>query len=189
MPEFFKTGRYLLAIAIIGFGLTQFVAGHFMAGFFPVSETISSKAFFLYFTSTLFVFAGLAIFFDRTAKHGALIAATVFLAGFVFIHLLRLIKDPHNGGYWTTFAEMLAYCGGTYILLSKLSGYTEEKAFFAEYHQQKICRNVFVCSLADHFRYSAFYVCRLYRNINSALDSLSCVLGVFCRHCFFCRRR
>jgi uncharacterized membrane protein len=127
MPEFFKTGRYLLALAIIGFGLTQFVAGHFMTGFFPVSETISSRAFFLYFTSALFVFAGLAICFDKTAKHGALIAATVFLAGFVFIHLLRLLKDPQNAGYWTTFAEMLAYCGGAYILLSKLSGYTEEK--------------------------------------------------------------
>jgi uncharacterized membrane protein len=127
MPEFFKTGRYLFGLAIIGFGLTQFVAGHFMAGFFPVSETFSSRAFFLYFTSTLFVFAGLTIFFDKTAKHGAMVAVTVFLAGFVFIHLLRLIQDLHNAGYWTTFAEMLGYCGGGYILLSKLSGSTEKK--------------------------------------------------------------
>jgi len=116
MQEFFKSGRYLFAIAIIAFGIIQFVTGNFMSSFIPVDTALTGRAIFLYSISTLFIVAGLTLFFIKTAGGGALISAWLFLAVFLYPHFFHLVRDWHNPGIWTGIAEILGFAGGGFIL-------------------------------------------------------------------------
>jgi hypothetical protein len=117
MQALFKSGRYFFAIAIIAFGTIQYITGDFMSGFLHVKETFPSRVFFLYFISTLFVFSGLAMLFDKTILGGARIVFFLFVVLFFYPHLFTLISDIKNGGEWTVLGETLAMISGSLILI------------------------------------------------------------------------
>ncbi len=94
---------------------------------FPHQQNHQQQSIFFIFHQHPACFSGLVIFFFKTKRSGTLSAARIFLAGFVFIHLYRLDLQPCSSGNWTTFAEILAYWGGAYLLMSVLSDKTKAK--------------------------------------------------------------
>jgi uncharacterized membrane protein len=116
MQPMLRSGRYLFSLAIIGFGLVQFVSGNFMSTFLPVHEGLPGRTFFLYFTSTVFVAAGAALWLNRFAMRAALLLGFLFGLFFIYPHLVLLIPDLHNGGEWAVAFEVFAFCGGSLIL-------------------------------------------------------------------------
>ena len=116
MQELYKSGRYFFAVAIIAFGVIQFVAGDFMAGLLPVSETLPGRKLFLYLVSTLFLVGGLGLLVPVSYKHAARFVGYLFLILVIYPHLAALIPDIKNPGPWTSTAECLALCGGAFII-------------------------------------------------------------------------
>jgi uncharacterized membrane protein len=127
MQEFFKSGRYFFAIAIIAFGVIQFVTGNFMSGFLPVSDTLPGRRFFLYLISTLFLVGGLSMLLSGTARRATLLIGFLLLLLCFYPHLVSLLSDLHNPGPWTSIAENQALCGGAFIIAGNSSGFISSK--------------------------------------------------------------
>jgi uncharacterized membrane protein len=121
MQELYKSGRYFYALAIIAFGMIQFVTGNFMSAFLPIFDGLPGRSFFLYFISTLFVAGGLLMFRARSSRRMALLLGFLFSLFFFYPHLVRLFSDLHNGGNWAVVAETLAFCGGAFIIAGDYS--------------------------------------------------------------------
>jgi uncharacterized membrane protein len=138
MLALYKSGRYLFAIAIIAFGTIQLITGDFMSGFLHVKVTFPARIFFLYFISTLFVFSGLAMLFDKTILGGARIVFLLFAVLFFYPHLFTLLSDIHNGGEWTVLGETLAMIGGSLILIGLFTSYPIHKDRILDFLKNKI---------------------------------------------------
>jgi uncharacterized membrane protein len=116
MQELYKSGRYFFAVAIIAFGIIQFVAGDFMAGLMPVAENLPGRKLFLYLVSTLFLVGGLGLLVPVGYKRAAGFIGYLLLLLAIYPHLVSLLSDLHNPGPWTSIAENLALCGGAFII-------------------------------------------------------------------------
>jgi uncharacterized membrane protein YphA (DoxX/SURF4 family) len=161
MQELYKAGRYCFAIAIIAFGIIQFTTGDFMSAFLPIKISSHSRIFLLYFFSTLFVFAGLMMLFNRTARGGAL-TAVLFSVFILYPDLINLISDPKNPGYWTVIAETVAICAGALIIIGIFTPNTTARDRALPFPKNKLVagRILFACSLivfaAQHFMYADY---------------------------------
>jgi uncharacterized membrane protein len=116
MQELYKSGRYFFAFTIIAFGIIQFVAGDFMAGFLPVSDTMPGRKLFLYLVSTLFLVGGLSMLVPVSYKRAAKFVGYLLLLLVLYPHLVWLLSELHNPGPWTSIAENIALCGGAFII-------------------------------------------------------------------------
>jgi len=123
MQELYKTGRYFFAVAIIAFGVIQFITGNFMSGFLPVYENLPGRRFFLYLISTVFLVGGLAMIPSGTSRRAALLLGFLFSLLVIYPHLVRLISDIHNAPTWTVIAETLAFSAGAFIIAGDYPNY------------------------------------------------------------------
>jgi uncharacterized membrane protein len=161
MQDFYKAGRYLFAIAIIAFGIIQFATGDFMSAFLPIKTPDHVRVFLLYFFSVLFVFAGIMMLFNKTARGGAL-TAVLFGVFILYPDLINLISDPKNPGYWTVIGETLAICAGALIVAGIFTHNTTKRDLALPYPKNKLAagRILFACSLivfaVQHFLYADF---------------------------------
>jgi uncharacterized membrane protein len=121
MPAIFRPGRYLFAIALMAFGIIQFLTRAFMSSLLPVPETLPAGKILLYALSTLFILSGAGIIMLKENK-AALTAGIVFLLLLIYPHLVILLKNLHNGGEWTVFGETAAFCGGAFIIAKQFTG-------------------------------------------------------------------
>lgn len=126
MQPLFRSGRYLFAMAILAFGIIQFVNGNFLIALFPLPENFSGRIFLMALISTLFVGAGIGMMINKIAIRFALLTAILFLIFMIYPHLFKLFTDLHNGGEWTVVGEIAALMSGALILAGKISDRTSD---------------------------------------------------------------
>jgi uncharacterized membrane protein len=121
MRDLYKSGRYFFAIAIIAFGVIQFITRNFMTGFLPVHNDLPGRTFFLYLVSTLFLAGGIMMFPSRTSRRISILIGILFMVFLVYPDLVRLFADLHNPGPWTDIAETLGLGGGAFMIAGDYS--------------------------------------------------------------------
>jgi uncharacterized membrane protein len=121
MPKIFLPGRYLFAVALIAFGIIQFLTGAFLSSLLPVPESLPAGKILLYALSTLFILSGAGIIILKENKT-ALTAGLIFLLLLIYPHLVILLQNLHNAGEWTVLGESAAFCGGAFIIAEQFTG-------------------------------------------------------------------
>jgi|SRR6185437_7447715 uncharacterized membrane protein len=116
-----RPGRYLFAIALIAFGIIQFLIAGFLSSLFPIPDSLPARKIVLYIVSALFILSGAGIIVFKENK-AALTAGLVLLLLLIYPHLFSLLKNLHNGGEWAVFGETAAFCGGAFILAEQVTG-------------------------------------------------------------------
>jgi uncharacterized membrane protein YphA (DoxX/SURF4 family) len=112
-------GRFLFAFSMIVFGAQHFMYAAFIATLIPA--WIPAHLFWVYFTGTGFIVAGLSIATDILARLASMGLAVMFLLWFLVLHAPRVAAQPRNGDEWTSAFVALAVSGGSFILAVALS--------------------------------------------------------------------
>jgi uncharacterized membrane protein YphA (DoxX/SURF4 family) len=113
-------GRLLFALSMIVFGAQHFMYAAFIATLIP--GWIPFHLFWVYFTGTGFIVAGLSIATGILARLASMGLGLMFLLWFLFLHAPRVAASPRNGDEWTSAFVALAISGGSFLLASALSG-------------------------------------------------------------------
>ena len=121
MNDLIKTGRAFYSLALIVYGIQQFIFGSFRAVLFPAWQAkLPLLPVWAYIFGAVLIVAGLAIIFEKRAKKVSLILGGIFLAFFCFAHILyELISEPNHSYHlalWTNPLKELAYAGGTFVI-------------------------------------------------------------------------
>ncbi|HWW18916.1 MAG TPA: hypothetical protein VNY81_09860 [Candidatus Saccharimonadales bacterium] len=112
-------GRFLFAISMIVFGAQHFMYAAYIATLVPA--WIPFHLFWVYFTGTGFIAAGLCIATGIFAPPASMALGTMFLLWFLVLHAPRVAASPRNGDEWTSAFVALAIAGGSFILASAFS--------------------------------------------------------------------
>jgi uncharacterized membrane protein YphA (DoxX/SURF4 family) len=107
-------GRLLFAISMIVFGAQHFMNAPFIATLIPA--WIPAHLFWIYFTGTGFIVAGLSIATGILAFLASMGLGVMFLLWFLLLHAPRVVASPRNGDEWTSSFVALAVSGGSFIL-------------------------------------------------------------------------
>jgi uncharacterized membrane protein YphA (DoxX/SURF4 family) len=107
-------GRMLFAISMIVFGAQHFMYAAFIATLIPA--WIPAHLFWVYFTGTGFIVAGLSIATGILALLASMGLGVMFLLWFLLLHAPRVVASPRNGDEWTSAFVALAVSGGSFIL-------------------------------------------------------------------------
>jgi uncharacterized membrane protein len=161
MQEFYKSGRFLFAFAIITFGAIQIITGNFMSGFLPVTDNLPGRKFFLYLISTLFLAGGIAMLIPESARRATLMIGFFLLLLAIYPHLVSLLSDIHNPGPWTSIAETPALAGGAFIIAGDSSVFPSPNTPGPEFPKlRRTGRILFASSLIvfaiQHFLYADY---------------------------------
>jgi hypothetical protein len=79
-----------------------------------------AHAFWIYFTGTGMIVAGLAIAVNILGSVAAAGLALMFGLWVLVLHGPRVIAHPHNGDEWSSLFVALAFCGASLILCGAL---------------------------------------------------------------------
>ncbi len=79
-----------------------------------------------YVTGGALLAGGAAIVLGKKARSASILLATIISLFFLFLHMPRIIMQPHNPGPWTSGFEVLALCGCALVFGNTLP--KEEKA-------------------------------------------------------------
>jgi uncharacterized membrane protein YphA (DoxX/SURF4 family) len=112
-------GRFLFAFSMIVFGAQHFLYAAFIATLIPA--WIPLHLFWVYFTGTGFIVAGLSIATGILAPLASMGLGLMFLLWFFLLHAPRVAASPRNGDEWTSAFVALAFGGGSFILAAALS--------------------------------------------------------------------
>jgi len=106
-------GRVATGVALVGFGVANFVVGDFVAGRAPAWPSgIPGQQLWAYVTGIVLVGAGFCIVMRRWAVRAALTAATLIF-GWAFLRQLHpALLDQQFGGEWTKLGKALTFSGG-----------------------------------------------------------------------------
>lgn len=103
----------MFAVAVIAFGLLQFVYGDFVTGRPPAwPGQIVGGLIWAYATGACFVVAGAAVLVDRRRSLAALSIAALVFAWAVTRNLPIALVDSSFGSAWTRFGKAVALTGG-----------------------------------------------------------------------------
>lgn len=95
--RFVTVGRLFFALALIAFGIQQFVFGDFVPGRAPAwPQSIPGRLVWAYISGALLIAAGAAIISGRKARGAAILAATLIFLWALLRHLPPLVANPHG---------------------------------------------------------------------------------------------
>jgi uncharacterized membrane protein YphA (DoxX/SURF4 family) len=110
---------------MIVFGAQHFMYAAFIATLIPA--WIPIHLFWVYFTGTGFIVAGLSIVAGVLAPVASIALGLMFLLWFLLLHSPRVLANPRNGDEWTSAFVALAVSGGSFILAAALGkSFTKE---------------------------------------------------------------
>ena len=116
-----RAGRWLLALALIVFGIDHFLALQFIATLLPA--WIPFHAFWVAFFGAAFIAAGLSIGLDILFRWGAAGIGLMFAIWVITLHLPRVLGlygipgAPTNPNEWSSLFIAVALWGGPWALV------------------------------------------------------------------------
>jgi len=121
MENLIKTGRVFFAVAMGFFG-RQYLTYASGAGPAPGPPWPPGRPLWAYVSGIALIVAGLSIMTGKRARLTAVLLGTGLLLRVMTVHLPRVVTNLHDPGPWTSAGEMLAMCGGAFVLAGTLSG-------------------------------------------------------------------
>jgi uncharacterized membrane protein YphA (DoxX/SURF4 family) len=112
----FNFGVHIYGFAAIALGLVGLYWRDFASVWQPVPDTVPHRALLACIAALLFLLAGIAVQWPRTARFGFPILATLYLMA-ALLWLQRVIGFPRMIGTWLGFAEELT------LVLAAIIGY------------------------------------------------------------------
>lgn len=117
-----RLAHHLYAKAMAGLGFLGLLYGDFAMNWQPVPSSLPHRAAFAYASGAILLAGGVGMLLKRTAR-----AATLALAGFVFLWLLllqlpRVAALPLDPGRWLGFCETAVLASGAWILSGFCAG-------------------------------------------------------------------
>jgi uncharacterized membrane protein YphA (DoxX/SURF4 family) len=159
-------GRLFFAIALVAFGIQQFIYGDFVPGRAPKwPSAIPGRLIWAYFSGAVLIAAGAAIISGSKARWAALLSGAMVLLWAFVRHVPELAADPY-GSALTNTGKSLALFGGAFAVAGSLptkegrftgvfSGIINSKDAFI--NLGRFCLGIFmIISGIQHFLYATF---------------------------------
>ncbi len=106
-------GRVIFGVSMVVFGWQHFLYAAFLATLVPA--WLPAHLFWIYFTGTGMIAAGLAITFNILGGVASYGLALMFGLWVLVLHGPRVIAKPHNGDELSSLFVALAFCGASLI--------------------------------------------------------------------------
>ncbi|MEP6713211.1 MAG: DoxX family membrane protein [Ferruginibacter sp.] len=145
-----KSGRYLWTIAMIAFGIQQFIIGKFMMS--RVATTLGGLPM-AYLTGGLLIIAASMILLRKNEKLAIYAIASIILIYAVFPHIPGVLADRNFGGEWTNLFKALTLLSGAFLIPSNFSGARNSKVVLISRISVSI---FFLISGIQHFIFADF---------------------------------
>jgi uncharacterized membrane protein YphA (DoxX/SURF4 family) len=108
-----RVGRFSTGLALIGFGVANFLVGDFVAGRAPAWPAgVPGQLVWAYLTGLVFIGAGLCLVTGRWAVRAALVAAALIFVWAFLRQIHYALLDQQFGGAWTNLGKALTFSGG-----------------------------------------------------------------------------
>ena len=117
-----KTGRIFFAVAIGFFGVQYLIYASGAGGPAPGPPWTPGPRPWAYVIGGALVLVGLSIATGKLARLAAVLLGTGLLLRVLIVYVLRVLANLHDPGPWTSGGEVLAMCGGGFVLAGTLSG-------------------------------------------------------------------
>jgi len=159
-----RFGRIVVGLALIAFGVANFIVGDFVAGRAPAWPAgIPGQLGWAYLTGLVLVVAGLCIVTGRLAARAALVAAALILVWAFLRQIPVALADHQFGGAWTNLGKALTFSGGLVGVAGSFELYSLD-ATEAEIHRAWMMRAIGRLSLGaflfasgvQHFLFTPF---------------------------------
>lgn len=106
-------GRVFFGVALVGFGIQQFLYGDFVAGRAPAwPSSMPGRLAWAYASAVVFIISGVAIVIDKKARPAAVVVAAMIFGWAVLRHVPLAAADRIYGLAWTNLGKALALTGG-----------------------------------------------------------------------------
>jgi uncharacterized membrane protein len=116
-----KTGRYMFALAMIAFGIENFIFGDFVVGRAPAWPAgIPGKLAWAYVSGAVFIVAGLMVIIKRKGRWASIILGLVIMVWALLRHVPLLITDLQWGAELTNAGKALTLFGGAFAVAASL---------------------------------------------------------------------
>lgn len=121
MKNLTRIGRLFFAIALIGFGVENFLFGEFLPGRAPAwPEPLPGGLIWAYLTGVVFVAVGAAILSGKHARPASILVGVLIFV-WAFLRLIPIVvTDSFLSPTWTQAAKALAYSGGAFAIVATL---------------------------------------------------------------------
>lgn len=106
----------LYGLSAVALGLVGVAWGDFAAVWQPVPETLPGRVPLAYLVAVIFLGAGLAIQWHRSAKPAALAVTALYILGISVLHVPRIVGHPAVFVTWSGTAEQLALVSGAMLV-------------------------------------------------------------------------
>jgi uncharacterized membrane protein len=115
-------GRWMFAVAVIAFGIQQFLYGDFVAGRAPVwPPDLPGRLPWAYASGLLLIASAAAIGLGRRAQQAAWCIAAIVLAWAVVRNVPLALADHSFGSAWTRLGKGIALSGGALAAAGTIS--------------------------------------------------------------------
>lgn len=117
-----KTGQYFFAVALMAFGIIQFITGEFAPGRAPAwPVSFQGRLFFAYCTGTLMIISGIGVVVRHRSAHIVLVmTAAIIFAWALVRHIPIVALDLKWGRELTNAGKALVMGGGTFAIAATL---------------------------------------------------------------------
>ncbi len=170
MKQFVRICRSLYGIAIIVYGIQQFIYGDFRRVQLPPWQYhLPALNIIAYITGIGLIVAGAAIIFDKKGRKVSLILGGIFLLLCCFVHVpYELVSEPNKSyhlGLWESTLKELALSGGAFIVAGsfpEIPSDVQQKNFFIKFLEKIIPYGPFFFSITitsfgiAHFMYEKY---------------------------------
>jgi uncharacterized membrane protein len=113
---YLTTGRVFFGISILAIGIIHLATGNFPTGLLPVSSPLPGRNLLVYVSGIAMIISGILMLAKKYAWPGALLAAGIFLAFLLFLHIPKLLTHINVSSQWTPAFEVLMLFSGALIL-------------------------------------------------------------------------
>jgi uncharacterized membrane protein len=162
-----KVGRFLFAVALIGFGAEHFIFGQFATGRAPSWSTdLPGEILATYFAGVVFIITGVIVLLGRNARMLLFISAIIVLIFALAPHLFVIFPNVQWGGEFTMAGKALTLFGGLLAVAGSLPAVSGAgnriKTFInsteAFHWTGRICLSFFlaICGGIQHFIFIDF---------------------------------
>ena len=115
MSTVFASGRYLVAVSFVVFGIQHFMYANYVATIIP--SWIPFRLFLTYLVGAAFFAFALSIVLHILGRLSSLLMASMFFLWLLILHGPLVINNLHMETQWTSFFVAMGM-GGTFLLLA-----------------------------------------------------------------------
>jgi len=116
MKHLTRSARILFAIPWIIFGIQHYMYAGFVATLVPAYMPV--RIFWVYFTGTAMIAAGISFIIDRKVKLAATLLGIMLSIFILLIHTATLSADWHSSIHWTRALQDITIAGAAFALAS-----------------------------------------------------------------------